>query len=140
VETFDEASEEFQRFARSNGYPDRLYWISKGDRVFLRRRLFVRFTGSDGRAEASQHFRDASVRTFGVCLRAVSTLEGRTVCIVYAPQSSQEAHERMIPPNEVKYMAHHPPLPAAAVRSWLWWMLLRACARVSRRSADWILN
>jgi hypothetical protein len=120
AKTFEEATNDFARFAEQQGYPARLLWITSADIVFWRGRCFVLLGDADTRRlQAKVRFEVGIARSVGMEFEGWCKADGWTICRVYVPDDDIDAQYRMIlePGVKMKVSVDFPPTRLVASRA-----------------------
>ena len=136
--TFEDAANDFARFAEDQGFPPRLLWIASDDLVFWRGRYFV-FNGDTDtrRLEAKARFDEGIARGVGIELEGKCKANGWTICRVYVPEDNIDAQCRMIPQQGVKMKVAVDSKPTVLVWSRPIFQLLKWWRRKTYPVAVW---
>jgi hypothetical protein len=136
--TFEDAANDFARFAESQGFPVRLLWITSEDIVFWRGRYFVLIGDADTRRlQARAQFDMGIARGVGISLEGKCKANAWTICRVFVPHDDQDAQYRMIPKTGVKMSVAVNPKPAVLVKSSVLFGLLKWWRKKTYPIAAW---
>jgi len=138
VQTFEEATNDFTRFAEQQGYPARLLWITPADIVFWGGRYFVLLGDADTRRlQAKAKFETGIAHSVGIELEGKCKTDNWTICRVYVPEDDFDAQYRMIPEQGVKMKVSVDPRPTVLVGSRALFQLLRWWTKKTSPISQW---
>ena len=124
--TFEEAIEQFSRFARSQGHFGILKLITSLDAFFIRRVLFVRIPRQgDAVVQSRKVYLRAARRRLGVLIASAGTLRDGTLLVyVGSPIDTVDAMDRMYP-DGLKLTVLTSPREIRLIGRFRWWFLSR---------------
>jgi len=122
---FDQAILDFQSFLSSQEWPEEVRWISTGDVLFWREKMYVRIKSEErAKAEARRIYNLGKNRKLGLAINGLFHASNVTWAYVSSPIDADASERLMYPEKDLKLSVFVNPEEPTFITNCLQWALL----------------